>query len=283
MSNHRFLRKNRNKGKARLATLYSCWEERDVCFPGGNFCIFGWWAKLYTKSRKKPMTKEDLTYELLGKRIIHNVDSKKLVSWAVDILQLGFESENLFILAGLDNEDPEIREKYFFESIKDLNISLDKTDEELIDIYAERITTKVLNGEIEVEDGFKEMCVIASATSYDEKYLNFYMIEEDLDYLKYTTNVLYLGDLSLENSENYILEEFQIFQKMRSINIPKSEFEKYYCEQCDRLVSSKTKSKFRLTKPFKYEVLFCENCGSENLKYPQEQKTRKKLIEIYSR
>lgn len=229
------------------------------------------------------MTKEDLTYELLGKKIIHNVDSKSLVSWAVDILKLGFESENLFILAGLDNDDTEIREKYFIDSIKDLHINLNKTDDELIDIYAEKIATKVLNGEIDIDDGFKEMCVIASATSYDEKYLNFYMIEEDLDYLKYTNNVLYLGDLSLENSEKYILEEFQIFQKMRNLNIPKFETEKYYCEHCDSLVKSKTKSKFRLIKPFKYEVLFCENCGFENLKYPQEQKTRKKLIEIYSK
>ncbi len=48
------------------------------------------------------MTLEELTLEILAERALTQFDSKKLVNWAVKVLELGYESENLFVLAGLD-------------------------------------------------------------------------------------------------------------------------------------------------------------------------------------
>jgi hypothetical protein len=50
------------------------------------------------------MTVAELTLEVLGEKLLTQFDSKKLVEWAVSALKLGCESENLFILAGLDDE-----------------------------------------------------------------------------------------------------------------------------------------------------------------------------------
>ncbi|WP_293873071.1 hypothetical protein [Flavobacterium sp.] len=43
-------------------------------------------------------------------------------------MELGFESENLFILAGLDFDTTEEREKYFSKSIGDLKLEIEKDD-----------------------------------------------------------------------------------------------------------------------------------------------------------
>jgi len=48
------------------------------------------------------MTVAELTLEVLAEKLLTQSDSKKLVEWAVSALQLGCESENLIILAGLD-------------------------------------------------------------------------------------------------------------------------------------------------------------------------------------
>ncbi len=47
-------------------------------------------------------TLDNLTLEILAERCLTHFDSKKLVDWAVQVLQLGYESDNLFVLAGLD-------------------------------------------------------------------------------------------------------------------------------------------------------------------------------------
>ena len=63
------------------------------------------------------MTHKELTLEILAERALTQFDSKKLVDWAVKVLELGYESENLFVLAGLDNDPTEERENYFWKSI----------------------------------------------------------------------------------------------------------------------------------------------------------------------
>ncbi len=61
------------------------------------------------------MTLEELTLEIYGERALTYFDSKHLVVWAVNVLSLGYESDNLYILAGLDNAFTEERESYFWK------------------------------------------------------------------------------------------------------------------------------------------------------------------------
>lgn len=63
------------------------------------------------------MTLEEITLEILAERALFQADSKKLVYWAISVLELGYDSENLYILAGLDHEGTEEREEYFWRSI----------------------------------------------------------------------------------------------------------------------------------------------------------------------
>ena len=213
------------------------------------------------------MTLQELTLNVLAERILTQFDSKKLVDWAVQILELGFETESLNILAGLDFDSTEEREKYFWESLKDLKIEVEKNEEKLIENYALTLSKKVINKEIEVDFAFNQMLKIVSASGYDQKYIAFYEIDEDLDYLRYDNSVIFNSGLTLDNSKEYIFEEFEIFAEMETLKIPFEERRKCYCEKCKKLNIPITKNKYQFKRPFRYLIWSCGICSSEKLKY----------------
>ena len=45
-----------------------------------------------------------LTNDILAERLLTQFNSKRYVEWAENLMQLGYESENLFILAGLSGK-----------------------------------------------------------------------------------------------------------------------------------------------------------------------------------
>src|SRR5690606_18911800 len=149
-------------------------------------CLFKIYAYIWVLGViLQPMTLQELTLNILAERILTTFDSKKLVNWAVDVILLGYGSENLYVLAGLDFESTEEREKYFIESLKDLQIGIETDEEKLIENYAITLTKKVVEKVVDIDYGFKQMLKIVTASEYDQKYISFFEIEEDLDYLRY--------------------------------------------------------------------------------------------------
>ncbi len=120
---------------------------------------------------------------------------------------------------------------------------------------------------------------IVSASGYNYRYIAFYEIDEDLDYLKYNNSTIYNPGLTLENLKEFILEEMKIFIEMEGLNIPREQRHKCYCETCKNLTSPITKNKFQLKKPFRYTVMACRICGSEKLKYNSSHYVKRKIIE----
>ena len=229
------------------------------------------------------MTLQELTLYILAERTLTQFDSKKLVDWAVQVLELGYESENLFILAGLDFDSTEEREKHFWESLKDLKIDVEKDEKKLIENYALTIAKKVLKKEIEVDFAFKQMLQIVSTSGYDQRYIAFYEIDEDLDYLQYNNSVIFNTGLNFRNSKEFILEEFEIFLEMETLNIPNEDRKKCFCEKCKNLNIPITKTKYQFKKPFKYLAWTCGICGSEKLKYNNNHEVKRMIIENYKK
>jgi len=224
---------------------------------------------------------EKLTLEILGERTFSPFDSKKLVDWAVTVMTLGYESENLVILAGLDFDTTEIREKYFWKSIEDLKIDTDKSDEEILEEYALLIAEKAVAGEISADHAFGQMRNIVSASGYDARYMVFYEIDEDLDCLRYNDAVLFNSELTLANQKEYILEELQLFYEMESLGIPVDERRKWYCKRCKKLTSPTLKTKYQLRKPFKYQTWCCGICGSEKHVIGSIHTVKRKIIKEF--
>src|SRR5688572_13405980 len=107
------------------------------------------------------------TYQIVGQKLLSWFDSQILVDWAYELLQNGFDSESLRILAGLNHSDTEEREKYFWKSIDELNITIDKNETELISFYVKHLTDEVLSGTIPPKYALERMSRVTVKTDYD--------------------------------------------------------------------------------------------------------------------
>lgn len=227
------------------------------------------------------MSIEEITLEVLAERALSDCDSKILVNWSVKALELGYDSENLSILAGLDHENTEVREKYFIKSLIDLNIHLDKPKEDLIDMYAISIVSKAILGSVSIDFAFAQMKKIAFETNYSARYIAFYEIDEDLERLDYNDYPIFNINLTKENSNEFIMEEFKIFLEMERLNIPLEERDYNYCISCSKLVKPILKTKYRLRDPHRYQVWCCPDCKSEKLRFSSEHAVKWLIIESH--
>ena len=222
-----------------------------------------------------------LTNDILAERLLTQFNSKRYVEWAENLMQLGYESENLFILAGLDNEYSDIRENYFWKTIKDLKIKVNKSEEELIENFAISIAEKVINKQINIDFAFNIMIRIVYKTNYNSRYLDFFIIDEDLDNFYYNKISESPDGLNFDNKDDYIKNEFSIFLQMEKLNIPIDERKLCYCEKCKKLMEPKLKTKYQIKSPFKYNVWCCYYCNSENIKFNGNQEVKKMIIENF--
>ena len=218
------------------------------------------------------------TYKLLGQRLLGTFDSKEYVDWAVKLLSSGQETESLVILAGMDNDSTEDREKYFWKAVSELKIDANKTDYELIDNYALKLADQVINKQVTPRVGLSTMLEIVRRTDYDQKYIQFYEIDEDIDYVFYSGTPLFNQGLTKDNIDDYIIKEFKLLIELSKINFDNSIYDKAFCNSCGQVVKPFLKTKYQLKRPFSYLLPTCPNCKSMDLNDFRTQIGREKII-----
>lgn len=217
------------------------------------------------------MNVKEETYKLLAQRLFTHFESKKMIEWAILLMQNGYESESLIILAGLDSDTTEEREKYFWQSVSELKLDINISDFELIDIYAIYIAKSVVDQQMNSYTGLSVMQDIVRKTDYSKRYIQFYELEEDLDYLKYDNRAIFNSELSLANAEDFIKKEFELFLEAERLKIDDETREMSFCQKCNIISKPKLKSKFRFHKPHRIQIWICGNCGSEKLDHFSSQ------------
>ncbi|MEG0188544.1 hypothetical protein [Algoriella sp.] len=153
------------------------------------------------------MTFRELTISTLAKRFLHLFDSIELVNWSIEILKLGYESDDLYILGGLDNEDTIIRENYFFKSLNDLNFIINDKDS-ILKEYAFYVSKNFINNVLTQDTAINTMYHIYSELDYDLDLEIFYQITIDLEILEdigYSPFV----NITLDNKDEFIFKKFQ--------------------------------------------------------------------------
>lgn len=213
------------------------------------------------------------TYNILGNRVLRTFDSKSYVDWAMKLLTNGYETESLVILAGMDSDITEDKEKYFWSAVKELNIDIDKNEFELIDNYAISLARQVVNNQIDPRKGLSIMMEIIRRTDYSNKYMQFYDLDEDVAYLFYEGSTIFNSDLRKENVDEFVKQEFQLLLDSQELIWDKSFSGKAYCNSCEKVISPKLKTKYQ------YHMLTCPECGNAELYDNRTQKGRKKIIE----
>ena len=202
-----------------------------------------------------------------------------MVEWAVNAIELGYDSESLIILAGLDYDSTEEREKYFWQSIEELKLDVKKEEHELIIDYAKYVSNAVLDKLISPISGLKKMNVICRSTEYDSKYIQFYELEEDLEYLNYGEHPpIYNPKITIKDADEFIVREFELFLECDRIGVTRELLEKSIYNNCGEITKAKFKTKFQLKKPFKYQEFVCNNCGSNQIDSIKSQIGKEKLL-----
>ena len=224
------------------------------------------------------MSIKDETLLLLAKKILPHFDSKNYVDWALCIIENGTECENLYILAGLDNEEREIREKYFAKVIKELNIDINLSDFLLLENYAKFVAENVISGKLSQSKGLIEMNKIVVKSDYDIKYFDFFQLDEDLDYLKYSESTISNYELSKDNKEEFILEEFRLFLEIEKLKVREEIREYSICAKCNHIGKPKLKTEYQLKSPIKYKIWKCEKCNSKEIEHFNSQSGKRKII-----
>jgi len=202
-----------------------------------------------------------------------------LVDWAVRLLVSGHESESLIILAGLDNESTEEREKYFWKSIAELDIKITMTDSELVEYYVIKVADDVVKGNRKASSGLDIMRDVLAWSGYDSKYFQFYELEEDVDYLENYGGVIFISGLDKSNKDQFIKDEFELFLEIQRLRIDEETTQKAICADCDTIAKPILKTKYQFKKPFKFKAWFCGNCGSENIEHFSSQNGKRKIID----
>lgn len=228
---------------------------------------------------KVKMNIQKETDKILGQRTLPRFNSKQFVDLAVNLLSNGYETDNIVILAGMDYESTEDREKYFWKSIEELKIEVNKSDFELIEIYAIQVVEDVCNGHIKPVDGFRIMQDVIRATDYDSKFYQFYLIDEDYGCLENNIEPIFNPGLTKDNKVDYVKKEFQLFYEFEKLNLKESLIEQAICNSCGEIVNTNLKTKYQLKSPFKYRVYVCSNCNSENIEHFSSQIGRRKIVD----
>jgi RNase P subunit RPR2 len=222
---------------------------------------------------------QEETYNILGQRILPVFDSKVLVNWAVRLLENGYESESSIILAGLDRDSTDEREKYFWKSIAELDIQITKTDSELVDYFVKNVAEEVVKGTKKPSYGLNKMRNVLAWSGYDSKYLQFFELEEDVDYLENYGGVIFTSGLRLDNKDQFVKDEFELFLEIERLEIDIETREKSICNKCGAISKPILKNKYQLKKPHKYQTFVCGHCASEKIEHFSTQNGKRRIID----
>ncbi len=220
---------------------------------------------------------KERTDELFGLVFFTDFDSKSYVDWAVAIMELGVENENLYILAGLDDSDTVEREKYFKKTLNDLKIEMPEDAKSYADKFMASLAEKVLSGKITPAAGLKLAAGINIQTDYELGYLQFDYLDEDLDYVEYEGHALFSNNMEKGKSDEYIKKEFEIWQDAHLLQL--DDITKLvYCAHCDAVVNPVLKKKYKFFRHV-YDYYRCNQCNSTmSLLFGTGQDGRAKIL-----
>ena len=106
---------------------------------------------------------------------------------------------------------PARREKYFGKTIQELNFNIEIEKGLLFNTYSNFVATQVINKKISPFKGIGIFEEIVRASDYEEKYMRFIDLDEDLHYMQINGTTIFNAGLTKENKEEFIIEEFKSF------------------------------------------------------------------------
>ena len=122
------------------------------------------------------MTPVSATYEILACKVLNRSVDKHWVDWAVEMIEAGFDSENLIILAGENPPYNQFELKELTDKVLN-DLYLDYSDRDrTIKNYVCHIVDKALSGQTDtfkVLEIIKDLCI---EIGYERYLMDFYLL-----------------------------------------------------------------------------------------------------------
>ena len=126
----------------------------------------------------------DLTYKVVANTVDPSFNSDECVDWAIEMLELGHETESLLILAGLSKPTNHFEmTDYLRRALKELGLE-EKTGDEGIFSHSKYYIHKIANGE-NVKQNLKNIRLFCETKEYEKSIFNFYLLYWAWDDLNY--------------------------------------------------------------------------------------------------
>jgi len=215
---------------------------------------------------------------LLAENLCSQMNPQKFVDWGVRLLERGYETENILILAGLDNYPREEIETYFWSSVNDLNIKLTKSDFELLENFAVYVANSILSKDMEPNEGLRIMNDIVRESDYSNRYIQFFNLEDDQYYLENDKHTHYNSFDGTDNFDEIIIEEFNLFLEAERINLEPKYREFAFCYACKSMDKPTLAAKRNWIGKIEYQYFVCPSCKSKNLEHFSTQKGKRFVL-----
>ncbi len=129
-----------------------------------------------------------------------------IIEWAIDLLNLGYDSPNLRILAGLTHLNDRLEVTYYVnKTLEDFNIS-ELRGKAAVIAYTSVILKEFLLGKISQRKMLGEIYDLCLSWDYLEEIYDFYLLWNAVDDLKYGDFQYYWPDVTRDNIDIIIRE-----------------------------------------------------------------------------
>jgi hypothetical protein len=154
------------------------------------------------------------TYKILKEKAFNSDISETWVDWAIEMIRAGYESENLYELAGISRPYNQFELHDLTNKVlKDLK--LDFSDNEIvIRNYVYFLTSNSINKPETYLKTLRELKNICTDLELDKEYMDFYLLYFAKEDLTESENQWYWNGADRTNIDSIIREKFESWNKI---------------------------------------------------------------------
>jgi hypothetical protein len=131
---------------------------------------------------KKPIS--ELTYKIVAFPEIEQVDPNESIDWAIEMMELGYESPALYMLASFNKPVNHFEIiSYIHKAVEELGLSTKNGDEAILS-YASYYARQISRGE-KVRENLGELYRFCQERNYENTVYDFYLLYWAWDQLDY--------------------------------------------------------------------------------------------------
>ena len=149
------------------------------------------------------------TFRILKQKSFNEDVDESWVNWAMEMIEVGFENENLFILAGITKSENQFElQDLTTQILKELNLDFSNQKSVTKNYVYYLISNSIYKTEFYLET-LKELKNICVGLNMENEYMNFYLLYFAKDDLRDQEYQYYWNDANRENIDQIITEYFK--------------------------------------------------------------------------